>query len=216
LKAQCFEDIIDGYFPLKESLKQMLGRFHSSAAWINFRFSPMINQGNLRPSDPVPLQVDGFRAGLINEASILVISTKGDVILTGIADWSWHGSDREAEPELSPYHRLAEPALVRGCLLNGETEPLLENLENSLSKKRDVDSEALCLVSNTAKDRISIEIRADFGRIARGETLIFTNLSHRKAFTNLQQKSSKIFSIDTCIESNFFAENFLEVMLHDR
>ena len=216
MKAQCFEDIIDGYFPLKESLKQMLRRFHSSAAWINFKFSPLINQENLKPSDPIPVRVDGFRTGLINEASILVVLQKEQVILTGIADWCWHGSANLAEPELSPLHRLAEPALVRGCLLDGETDLLLENLENILSKKRDIGSAAFCLISNTAKDRISIKISADFGRITRGETFLFNDSRHLKTYTNIWEKSSKLLSIDACIEPSFFNKNFFEVLLHDR
>jgi len=71
-------------------------------------------------------------------------------------------------------------------------------------------------MSNTAKDRISIEISADFGRITRGETILFNDSRHRKTYTNLRQKSSKLLSIDACIEPSFFNKNFFEVLLHDR
>ena len=216
MKAQCFEDIIDGYFPLKESLKQMLSRFQSPAAWVNFRFSPLINKENLKPSDPVPIQVDGFRTGLIHEASILVVSKNSEVILTGIADWSWHDSGRQAEAELSPFHRLAEPALVRGCLLKGETDSLFKNFKNALSEKSDFGKETFCLISNSAEDRISIKISADFGRITRGETWIFADPSHHKTYAFSQQECRNFMSIDACFESNFFNKNFLNLMLHDR
>ena len=216
MKAQCFEDIIDGYFPLKESLKQMLSRFQSSAAWINFRFSPLINKEHLKPSDPIPIQVDGFRTGLIHEASILVVSKDGEAILTGVADWSWHDSERQADTELSPFHRLAEPVLVRGCLLEGEIGSLLGNFKNISSEKSNRSNDAFCLISNSEKDRISIKISADFGHITRGKTWIIAGSNHYKTYTSAQQKRGHALSIDACIKSNFSNENFLELMLHDK
>ena len=64
-----FDDIIDGYFPLKFSLLQLLDRLNSSLAYVEISHAPIMEIYELEPQDPVfdsmirlaePAYVQGF------------------------------------------------------------------------------------------------------------------------------------------------------------
>ena len=53
-----FDDIIDGYFPLKFSLLQLLDRLNSSLAYVEILHAPIMEIYELEPQDPVPLKIN--------------------------------------------------------------------------------------------------------------------------------------------------------------
>ena len=114
LAGHVFKDTIDGYFPLQESLKQMMKRRGFSSAIIALRFAPAMEIPDLAPHDPVPLYVtDGFGC-MINQMTLVVRYVDDEVEIEGLGDWQWLDGPLVDEPGFSPRHRLAEPAFIRG------------------------------------------------------------------------------------------------------
>ena len=114
LAGQFFEDTIDGYFPLQESLKQMMERQGFSAAIVCLSYAPAMEIPDLAPSDPVPLYVtDGFGC-MINRMTLVVRYSEGRAEIEGIGDWKWFDGPLVDAPHFSPLHRLAEPAFIKG------------------------------------------------------------------------------------------------------
>lgn len=109
-----FEDIIDGYFPLCESLRQMLVRRGLAAACVTIQHAPIMNIPNLAPDAPVPLQLGKGTAGLIGRLDITVVLNGAEPQLTGQGIWRWYVSDTTPAKTLSPLTRLAEPAIING------------------------------------------------------------------------------------------------------
>jgi hypothetical protein len=121
VEGRVFEDTIDGYFPLTESLRQMLVRQGFAAACIVMSHAPMMHLPGLAADAPVPLRLDQARAGVIRHLFAFLRLVPGGVVLGGEGRWRW----LEAGPrDRLPYDiRLAEPAFLRGIgIAPGETE----------------------------------------------------------------------------------------------
>ena len=114
LAGHVFEDTIDGYFPLQESLRQMMERQGFSSAIVSLRFAPAMEIPNLAPHDPVPLYVsDGFGC-MINRMTLVVRHVGDEVEIEGLGDWKWFDGQSVDALSFSPLHRLAEPAFIKG------------------------------------------------------------------------------------------------------
>lgn len=105
-----FEDIIDGYFPLSESLRQMLARQDFGAALVVITHAPVLHLPGDDGTGPVPMRLQKASAGLIRAFLGLAVRQGNGMRLTGVADWVWPGTERG----LGAATRLAEPAFLRG------------------------------------------------------------------------------------------------------
>ena len=114
LAGHVFKDTIDGYFPLQESLKQMMERQGFSSAIVSLCFAPAMEIPDLAPHDPVPLYVtDGFGC-MINRMTLVVRHVGDEVEIEGLGDWKWFDGPLVDVSSFSSQHRLAEPAFVKG------------------------------------------------------------------------------------------------------
>ena len=111
-----FDDIIDGYFPLKFSLLQLLDRLDTSLAYIEISHAPIMEIYGLGPHDPVPLRINTGRVGIIDKLHVRITRT-GDFSSTG--KWQWLDLLTH-ERTFDSMIRLAEPAYVKGfCTTDG-------------------------------------------------------------------------------------------------
>ncbi|WP_370208442.1 hypothetical protein [Pararhodobacter marinus] len=111
-----FEDIIDGYFPLRESLRQGLQRHGFSAALVVISHAPILHLPGDDGQGPVPMRLQAARAGVLRSFLGLAVIAGNDMRLVGAGDWVWPG----AALGITPDTRLAEPAFLRGIgLLRG-------------------------------------------------------------------------------------------------
>ena len=120
-----FEDTIDGYFPLRISLSQMMARLGTSLAYVEIEHAPMIDVPGLAHDAPVPLNIRSGRAGLIDALYLKVEQNDGDTGLSGLGQWRWRDGQKSAI--LDPMTRLAEPVFLRGCSLTppkGANKPI--------------------------------------------------------------------------------------------
>lgn len=119
--GRAFEDILDGYFPLAESIRQMMERQGFTAVWLTLLHAPVMNIKGLGPLDPVPLSLRKIYAGMIHNMSLEARRTQEGLSLDGAGDWFWLNPDDEAAtfPETT---RLGEPAFVRGIGLTEDAE----------------------------------------------------------------------------------------------
>lgn len=117
VRARVFDDTIDGYFPLQNSLAQMMDRQGFAAARVQIRFAPIIDVPGLAHGAPVPLNIRSGRAGMIEKMDLVVTHSGGQV--SGHAQWRWFGKENEhPEGKLDPMTRLAEPAFIHGIGLD--------------------------------------------------------------------------------------------------
>jgi len=116
IDGRVFEDTIDGYFPLSESLRQLLVRQACTAAFIRLLHAPAMEIPGLGANDPVPLTITKGHVCMIHELSVCARLTGESIQLSGIADWVWEPARKDSE--FSPHWRLAEPAFVRGVQIN--------------------------------------------------------------------------------------------------
>ena len=167
-----FEDVIDGYFPIGESLKQMLQRFHVSSAWVNFIYAPIIRGDHLAPSDPVPVNVAGCVSGMINDVSIFISMENRNVTLTGVGDWHWHNATTNESEPLASSHRLVEPVFVRGYLFSDKREE--KSIPRNYNEKERRGLQLSTEKSKTFKKglEIKLHLEAQFGLIQRGKKII--------------------------------------------
>lgn len=114
VEADFFEDFIDGYFPLSQSLHHLIDRQKVDAALVILRVAPMMDIPGLAPQDPVPLHINPTHAGQIDWLAVMVERNAGDVRISGQAQWAWNDTRRHTQDYLSSSVRLAEPAFVRG------------------------------------------------------------------------------------------------------
>lgn len=112
--AEIFDDIIDGYFPFAESMRQMMVRRGLRAALISLSQAPIMDIPGLAPTSPVPLRILEGTAGLIHAMQILVVRREAQISCSGTGDWRWFDRATHHETVFDPVTRLAEPALVRG------------------------------------------------------------------------------------------------------
>ena len=114
LAGHVFEDTIDGYFSLQESIRQMMERQGFSAAVVYLDHAPAMEIPDLAPEDPVPLYVSDGYGCMINHMTLVVRYVDDEVEIEGMGDWRWLDGPLVDEPGFSPRHRLAEPAFIRG------------------------------------------------------------------------------------------------------
>lgn len=105
------EDILDGYFPLRISVADMMARSGLRHAALELSFAPIIEVPGLAPDAPVPLSIQSGRAGLILHAALVVTIGPTEAQIGGRARWRWLDGLPGAAT-LDPMIRLAEPALV--------------------------------------------------------------------------------------------------------
>ncbi|PJE32597.1 hypothetical protein PSM7751_01490 [Pseudooceanicola marinus] len=113
--AQPFHDILDGYFTLKESVRQMMARHDLSWAWMLLCHAPVMEIDGLAPDAPVPLHLRDGYAGLIDTMVLTVTRPEGEaaeVSLLGTGEWRW--LDVRANTALPADIRLGEPAYFTG------------------------------------------------------------------------------------------------------
>lgn len=112
--ATRFEDIIDGYFPLQESLRQMLCRHGFASACVTLTHAPIMDIPDLAPDAPVPLRLLSGTAGSASRLDIIVTLEGLEAHLSGAGHWRWYAGDGPQSEQFSPLTRLAEPAIVQG------------------------------------------------------------------------------------------------------
>lgn len=114
-----YEDIIDGYFPLRESLRQGLRRNGFGAALVAITHAPILHLPGDDGRGPVPMRLRGATAGLLRRCLALAVLDGDGLHLSGVADWHWP----ETEHGFGPATRLAEPVFQRGIgLLPGTVD----------------------------------------------------------------------------------------------
>lgn len=118
IAGKAFEDTIDGYFPLRESLRQMLVRNECRTALVFILHAPAMEIPGLAPEDPVPLYITQGHGCILYEMALIVRLVAGNAVVTGLANWNWWGQHRADDPVFSDMHRLAEPAFIRGIQLD--------------------------------------------------------------------------------------------------
>ncbi|PJE32085.1 hypothetical protein SAMN06297129_2146 [Pseudooceanicola antarcticus] len=121
--AEPFHDILDGYFTLKESVRQLMARHQLSWAWLMLSHAPVMEIAGLAPDAPVPLHLrDTTYAGLIDAMTLTVVASgegeSHEAHLVGAGDWRW--LDARAETSLPADIRLAEPAYLTGFGLSAK------------------------------------------------------------------------------------------------
>ena len=111
-----FNDVIDGYFPLKVSLSHLLVRLNTTLAYLEIRYAPIMDIPCLAHSDPVPLNVKVGRVGMIEKLHVRYESS-GNFSSNG----NWHWLDaQEANNSFDKVVRLAEPAYVEGFFVSNK------------------------------------------------------------------------------------------------
>ena len=106
-----FEDILDGYFPLRLSVDDLMLRRNLTHATLELSFAPIIDVPDLPHDAPAPLNIRSGRAGMIHWARLGVRNAPGGSVVGGCGHWQWF-DDTPHETALDPMTRLAEPALV--------------------------------------------------------------------------------------------------------
>ncbi|MEW5423243.1 hypothetical protein [Amorphus sp. 3PC139-8] len=111
--GRAFEDILDGYFPLSESVRQMMVRHGFTSMWITVLHAPVMTLKGLAPTDPVPFSLPKTYAGMIEHMALGAASSDNRVHLVGVGNWFWVDGRDEVDT-FPPSTRLGEPAFVRG------------------------------------------------------------------------------------------------------
>ncbi|MEP3233297.1 MAG: hypothetical protein ABJO30_10755 [Hyphomicrobiales bacterium] len=209
LAGHVFEDTIDGYFPLQESLKQMMKRQGFSAAVVSLNFAPAMDIPNLAHEDPVPLYVtDGFGC-MINHMTLVVRHIGDKVEVEGLGDWKWFDGPLIDTPHFSPLHRLAEPAFIKGVgFRRGEVDTkLLGHVEEGshspqfallgFNKNDNITCDEVLKPLGWSTARIMLK-SSDGKTIDRDETLVEASMLQRidGAFTCIDPSSDFIICRD--------------------
>ena len=108
-----FQDILDGYFPLRESVRQMAVRQGFGAVTLMLTQAPVMDVAGLAEDEPVPLHLREGYAGLIDTLILTGLrAADGRFRLFGGGDWRWF--DARDDAALPADIRLGEPAFVQG------------------------------------------------------------------------------------------------------
>lgn len=111
--SQPFQDILDGYFTLRDSVRQMADRHAFAWATLTLMQAPVMDVPGLSRGEPVPLHLREGHAGLIETLVLTAVRVEGgDMRLFGVGEWRWF--DDRAGTALPADVRLGEPAFVRG------------------------------------------------------------------------------------------------------
>ncbi|MEP0505533.1 MAG: hypothetical protein ABJD13_13660 [Paracoccaceae bacterium] len=114
VRAQVFENTLDGYIPLELSIQNMLDRNGFQAAWIVLMHAPVMDIPGLAATAPVPLILPQSCSGLIDSMDIVATRHRDTAQLSGVGSWRWSAADRAHETEFAQTHRLGEPVFIRG------------------------------------------------------------------------------------------------------
>ncbi|PSL17100.1 hypothetical protein [Shimia abyssi] len=109
VRAEVFEEAIDGYFPLRVSLGHLLARHGFCSAWVVIRVAPIMDVPGLAREAPVPLKLDTAWGGQADWLAVCIAAGG----MSGRGIWRWTDPSRRAAT-LPEDIRLAEPAFVRG------------------------------------------------------------------------------------------------------
>ncbi len=171
-----FEDIVDGYFPLKESLRQLLIRQGFNFALISFIFAPILKNNQLKKHSPVPLHITRKNSGIICYFTALAKLDGADVFTTGVADWFWENEHPSKACNFFTTDRLAEPAFVRGIGLIPRTgDGLIGDNQVTLPNAAYIPSGAKPAAMSKPSQRnyfgFNIKHTISEGKIVRGKIL---------------------------------------------
>lgn len=108
-----FEDILDGYFPLRETIAQMMRRHGFARAFVDLLHAPVMEIPGLSPDEPVPFRIRKEPAGMIDWMRVEARRDGHGLVLRGQGSWWWLDAARDTA-RFSPLLRLGEPAFVRG------------------------------------------------------------------------------------------------------
>ena len=139
-RAKVFEDTIDGYFPLSESLRQMMERNRFDTALVRILHAPAMEIPGLKPQDPVPLFITNGHGCMIHQMTLIVRLDGNKIAVSGAGEWSWIGEHRLKDDQFSTEHRLAEPAFIRGIQLGttkDSTDPVQNKSDAALSHENE-------------------------------------------------------------------------------
>ena len=114
VRAQVFEDTLDGYIPLELSIQYMLDRNGFQAAWIVLMHAPVMDIPGLAATAPVPVTLDTSCSGLIDSMDMIATRLNTGTRLSGVGSWRWSAVERAHETEFAQTHRLGEPVFIRG------------------------------------------------------------------------------------------------------
>ncbi|MEJ6392150.1 hypothetical protein V8J82_02720 [Gymnodinialimonas sp. 2305UL16-5] len=123
--ALAFDDIIDGYFPLRVSLADMMVRRGLRQAQLTLSHAPIMDVPGLGWQEPVPLNIRSGRAGMIDWMVLRVAVRGSDLAMSGQACWRWFDGG-DPGPAFDPMTRLAEPAYLLG-VAEHKDPPCFEN-----------------------------------------------------------------------------------------
>lgn len=142
--AEPFHDILDGYFTLKESVRQLMARHQLVWAWIVLRHAPVMEVEGLAPDAPVPLHLRDGHAGMV-DAMILTVTRNGgtesdDFALVGSGEWRWLNARKDTT--LPADIRLAEPAYLTGFGLSTQPNAKRIDAEDALAEVPELLAEA--------------------------------------------------------------------------
>ncbi len=139
--ARIFEDTIDGYFPLRVSLAQMMDRNGFDAALVSLTQALVAAFEDLPDDAPVPLNIRAGRAGLIDYLTLWLWRDAGTVAMRAQGQWRWLAGGSE-EAGLDPMTRLAEPAFLHGIGWPGKGDGVCKPAEIDLTAGAEAGSGA--------------------------------------------------------------------------
>ena len=76
VSGDLFEDTMDGYFPFRESVRQMMARNGFAAAWISLAHAPMMDLPDVAADAPVPLRLRPEAAGTIRSMALIAVASE--------------------------------------------------------------------------------------------------------------------------------------------
>ncbi len=171
-----FEDIIEGYFPLRESLTQLLIRQSFDFAFVSFIFAPTFKNNQVRKNSTVSYHVETINSGMLTYFTALAELRNTEIDATGVASWCWKKNYPTGVYHFLTSDRLAEPAFVRGFGLipkNGD-ETVSYNQEKSSGSNIALRTPSLKprpLNSSHNHLRLNIKHSVINGKIVRGDIL---------------------------------------------
>lgn len=119
VSGRIFEDTVDGYFPLQESIHQLLLRQQFQSAWVSIVEAPFIYLQDLPDTSPVPMKLHADTpTGIIHYMALVATLRDNGIQLSGVARWTWLTGDSTRLNTFPKNCRLAEPAFVRGIGLH--------------------------------------------------------------------------------------------------
>ncbi|MEP6021344.1 MAG: hypothetical protein ABJ251_22965 [Paracoccaceae bacterium] len=146
VRAQVFEDTLDGYIPLELSIQYMLDRNGFQAAWIVLMHAPVMDIPGLAASAPVPVTLDTSCSGLIDSMDMIATRGNDGTQMSGVGSWRWNAAERAHETEFAQTHRLGEPVFIRGIGFECAETPSIVSLSFGPMTIADAQTSAVAFV----------------------------------------------------------------------